>query len=179
MSRKQAIAAIKVVLLVIIAVILQTVLVSRVSVMGISADLFLIFTVIMAISRGPTGGCVFGFFAGLAADVAYLAPLGVRAFVYVVTGYALGLLAERFGPLNLWGVFLFTAGSAFVARCVFGLFQYVMGPREGLLTMLGLQMVPGVLLDALVAVPIYVALLHTRVISLPRVESPPGGSASE
>jgi len=166
----------KVVLLVIVAVALQILVVSRVTVLGVSADLFLIFTVIMAITRGPTGGAVFGFFAGLAADIAYLDPLGVRSLVYVLTGYSLGLLAGRFGKVNLWGVLLFAGGSSLIAQFAFGLFQCVMGPRQGLLTMLGMQIVPVAILDALIAVPIYVLLVHMRVISLPHTEAPPGGS---
>jgi rod shape-determining protein MreD len=177
--RRQLISAGKVALLVVIAVALQVLIVSHVTVLGVSADIFLIFTVMMAISRGPTGGALFGFFAGLAADVAYLGPLGVRALVYVITGYYLGILAARFGAVNLRGVFLFTAGSSLIAQFVFGLFEYVMGPREGLLTMLGIQILPSAVLDALVAVPIYVALVHLRIITLPRLESSPGGSATE
>jgi rod shape-determining protein MreD len=179
MGQRRLIEAGKIALIVIIAVVLQTVVISHISVLGVGADLFLIFTVIMAINRGPAGGAVFGFFAGLAADIAYLQPLGVRALVYVVTGYYLGMLVGRLGQVNLWVLFLLAAGSSLIAQFVFGVFEYVMGPREGLLTMMGRQMAPEAVLDALLTVPIYVMLVHLRLISLPRPEPAPGGSATE
>jgi rod shape-determining protein MreD len=170
MSRNQAIAVGRVVLLFVVAALLQTLVISRVSILGVSADLFLILTVILAISRGPLWGAVFGFVAGIAADIAYLQPLGLRALVYVVTGYSVALLAARFGTRSLWVVFLYTAGSSLAAQFVFGLFQYVMGPRVGLLSMLGTQILPEAVLDALVALPVYLLLLRLHLISLPRSE---------
>ena len=52
MGRKELIVVGKVALLLVFAVLLQTVLVSHVSVLGVTADLFLILTVIVAVSGG-------------------------------------------------------------------------------------------------------------------------------
>jgi rod shape-determining protein MreD len=178
-GRGQAKAVGKVILLVVIAGALQTLVVSHVTVLGVAADLFLIFTVMVAISWGSLAGAVFGFAAGIAADMAYLEPLGMRALVYVLTGYSLGIVVGRFGAARLWSVFLYTVTSSFVAQVVFGAFAYVMGPREGFFTMLGLQMIPGAVLDALLAVPIYLLLVKLRVISTPRPEPTASGSAMQ
>lgn len=166
-------------LLVAIAVALQTLLVSRVSVLGITADLFLIFTVVVAISRGPLYGAVFGFFAGAVADVAFMQPLGVRALIYVLTAYLIGSLALRFGSTNLWGVLLLAGGASFVAQFVYGLFQYVTGPRAGFFTMLGIQILPEAVIDALVTVPVYVLLVRLRVIPGPHAEPVSAGSGAQ
>jgi rod shape-determining protein MreD len=179
MRSRQLKAVGKIVLLLLIAVALQIVVVSHVTVLGVSIDLFLVFTVMVAISRGSLAGAVFGFFAGVAADIAYLEPLGLRALVYVVTGYSLGVLAGRFGAGRLWSVFLYTVGSSLVAQVVYGAFAYVMGPREGFFTMLGLQMIPGAVLDAVVAIPIYLLLVRLRVISVPRPEPTARGSVMQ
>ncbi|OFW62547.1 MAG: rod shape-determining protein MreD [Actinobacteria bacterium RBG_13_63_9] len=179
MGRGQAKTLGKVVLLVLIAVALQTLVVSHVTVLGVGADLFLIFTVMVAISWGSLAGAVFGFVAGIAADIAYLEPLGMRALVYVLTGYSLGVVAGRFGAASLWNVFLYTVASSFVAQVVFGVFAYVMGPREGFFTVLGLQMLPGAVLDALLAVPVFLLLVKLRVISMPRPEPTASGSAMQ
>jgi len=179
MGRSQAIAVGKVVLLFVIAALLQTLVVSRVSVLGVGADLFLIFTVIVALSHGSMWGAVFGFVAGVAADIAYLQPLGLRALVYVVTAYSLGVLAARFGAGSLWVVFLYTGGASLAAQFVFGLFQYIMGPREGLLTMLGTQILPEAVLDALLTLPIYLLLLRLRVVPAPHAEPARAVRASE
>lgn len=177
MSRAQAIAVGKVVLLFVIGALLQTLIISRVRVLGVGADLFLIMTVIVALVRGSMWGAVFGFVAGLAADITYLQPLGVRSLVYVVAGYVLGMLVARFGAESLWLVLLYAGGASVAAQVVFGLFEYVMGPRDGLFTMLGVQLLPEAMLDALVAAPVYLLLLRLRVL-LPSRGEPLGTARS-
>lgn len=177
MSRAQAVAVGKVVLLFVIGALLQTLIVSRVRVLGVGADLFLIMTVIVAVVRGSMWGAVFGFVAGLAANITYLEPMGVRSLVYVVTGYVLGMLVARFGTESLWLVLLYAGGASVVVQVVFGLFAYVMGPRDGLFTMLGAQLLPKAVLDALVAVPVYLLLQRLRVL-LPSRGEPLGAARS-
>lgn len=164
--------------LIFVAMALQTLVASQVSVLGLTMDIFVIFTVIVAASWGPLPAAVFGFFAGLAADIAYREPLGMRALVCVLTGYSLGVLAGRFRATRPRTIFLYTLGASFFAKVVLGLFEYVMGPREGFFTMLGTQMIPGAALDALVAVPIYLLLLKLRVVSAPKPEPSSGGGVT-
>jgi rod shape-determining protein MreD len=153
-----------------IAMALQVLVASHFTILELSIDLFVIFTVLMAISWGPLAGASFGFFAGIAADVAYRAPLGMRALVYVIIGYSVGLLAGRFKALRPRTVFLYTLGASFAAKVVLGLFSFLMGPRAGFFAMLGLQMVPGAALDALFAVPVFILLVKLRIVSVPRAE---------
>jgi rod shape-determining protein MreD len=155
---------------VLIAVALQALVVSQVTVLGLSIDLFVIFTVVAATSWGPLAGAVFGFAAGIAADVAYRAPLGMRSLVYVLIGYSLGVLAGRFRAARPRTVFLYTLGSSFTAKVVLGVFFFLMGPRSGFFTMLGLQMIPGAALDALFAVPVFVLLVKLKLVPMPRPE---------
>lgn len=176
-ERARLVAVGRVVALVVIAMVLQTLVVSHVTILGISIDLFLIFTVIVALSWGSLAGAVFGFAAGIAADIAYFEPLGMHAFVYLITGYSLGVFTLRFGTRNLWMVLFYTLGASFVAKLIFGVFAYVMGPREGFFTMLGAQMIPGAALDALVAAPLYLLLLKLRVVSVLRTGSGAGRSS--
>ena len=71
MGRRELVIVGKVVLCWSFAVLLQIVLISHISVLGVTADLFLILTVIVAVCRGSLEGAIFGFFAGLIADIAY------------------------------------------------------------------------------------------------------------
>lgn len=176
MGRGRSIAVLKVIVLLAIAVALQTLIVSRISVLGVTADVFLIFTVVVAINRGSMEGAIFGFFAGVVADVAFIQPLGVRALVYVLVGYSVGMVVARFGSVNPWGAFLVAGGASLAGQVLFGLSQYVMGPRAGFFTMFGTQIVPEAVLDALVTVPVYVLLVRLRILSVRQVE--PGGTRS-
>lgn len=172
MGSKQLIKVGKVVLLLVVGVLLQTLIVSRVSVLGVTADLFLVLTVVVAINRGSLEGAIFGFCAGIVADIAFLQPLGVRAFIYVLAGYFVGMFVKRFGTFSGWGILALAGTTSFVAQFVFGLIQYVMGPRAAFLTMVSTQMLPEAVLDALVAVAVYALLVRIRVLSAPRVEQP-------
>lgn len=179
MNRRRLLTVGKAVLLFIAAILLQILVVSRISVLGVSADLFLILTVVTAIGRGSMEGAIFGFFAGLVADTAFFHPLGVRALIFVLVGYFVGMFVLRFGTIGPWAVLILAGSSSFLSQFVFGLFEYVTGPRAGFFTMLGTQMIPGAVLDALVAVPVYVLLVRVRVFPTARVEPATGGSASE
>ena len=167
------------VLLLAFAVLLQVFLASRVSVLGVAADPFLILTAIVAISRGSMEGAIFGFFAGVAADMAFFQPLGVRALVYVLAGYIVGMFVARFATVSPWSVLVLVGVSSFLAQFVFGLFQYMMGPRPAFVTMVGTQMLPGAVLDALVAAPLYVLLVRVRLLPAPYVEPAVGRSGTE
>jgi len=171
MGRKQLIAAGKVVLLLVFAVILQTVLLSHIRVLGVTADLFLILTVIVAVSRGSLEGAVFGFFAGLVADIAYYQPLGVRALIYVLAGYFVGMFVARFGTVSPWSVALLAGVTSFLAQFVFGVFQFMMGPRAALLTMIGTQMLPEAVIDGLITAPLYVFLVRVRLLPAGHLEA--------
>jgi rod shape-determining protein MreD len=179
MGRRGLLTVGKVVLLLLLAVLLQVLLVSRVSVLGVTADLFLILTVLVAVSRGSMEGAIFGFLAGVAADIAYFQPLGVRALIYVLTGYFVGMVIARFGAASPWSVLLLVGTASFSAQFVYGLFEFTMGPRASFLTMVGTQMLPGAILDALVATPLYVFLTRVRLLPRSRSELTAGGSASE
>jgi rod shape-determining protein MreD len=177
MSRKHLLVAGKVILVLAFAVLLQLLLISRISVLGVTADLFLILTVIVAVTRGSLEGALFGFFAGLVADIAYYEPLGVRALIYVLAGYFVGMFVARFGTANPWSVALLAGVASFLAQFAFGLFQFMMGPRAALLTMIGTQMLPEAVLDGLIAAPLYVFLVRVRLLPAPQPEpaGPAGG----
>jgi rod shape-determining protein MreD len=163
-GRTQLKAIGRVVLLLIIALALQILLTSRVTVLGVTADVFLVLTVIVAIARGSMEGAIFGFLAGIVADTASMQLPGLRSLVYVLTGYFVGMLVLRLGTTNPWGVLLLAGGASFFTQFVYGLAQYIMGPRAGFFTVVGTQMLPEAVLDGLATVPVYVLLVRLRVI---------------
>jgi rod shape-determining protein MreD len=164
MGRKQLAAAGKVALILVIAVLLQVLITSRITVLGVTADLFVIMTVIIAVTKGSLSGAVFGFFAGLLADISFSQPLGVHALIYLLVGWLVGMFVDRFALVGPWAVVLVTGAASFGAQLVFGLFQFLIGPRAAFVNMIGWQMVPEAILDALFAAPIYWALVRTRLL---------------
>ena len=179
MGRKELIVAGRVALFLIFAVILQTVLISHLRILGVTADLFLILTIIVAVSRGSLQASIFGFVAGLIADIAYFEPMGVHSLVYVLAGFFVGMVVVRFGTVSPWSVALLAGVTSFLAQFLFGLFQYVMGPRGGFFTMIGLQMAPEAVLDGLITAPLYVFLVRVRLLPAPHLDGAHLGGGDE
>lgn len=179
MRHKAVLWAGRALLLFVIAVFLQTVVVSHISILGVSADLFLVLTVLVALGRGSMEGAVFGFLAGIVQDTVFFQPLGVHALILVLVGHFVGTLPGRLGTINMWVVLAITAVSSFLGQVVFGLFMYMMGPRAAFFTMMGTQMIPEGLFDALIAIPIYMLLIRARVLPALRSESAATRSSSE
>jgi rod shape-determining protein MreD len=65
------------------------------SVGGVTPDLPLIVTALIALRRGPEAGCLVGFAAGLLQDATGGGLLGVQALSRGLAGFAMGLLPGR------------------------------------------------------------------------------------
>jgi len=179
MGRRQLIVLGRLLLLFVMAVALQVLIVSRVSILGVTADLFLILTVIIAIGRGSMEGALFGFFAGLFAGIAFYEPLGVHCFIYTLVGYFVGMFVARVGSVTPW-VVLFIAGvSSFSSQFLFGLYQYMVGPRSAFFTIVAIQILPQMVLDALITVPIFMLFVKLRLIPAPATQLTSVRSAGE
>lgn len=89
-------------LLFILALVLQTTLASWISFCGVEPDFVLIFVVVVAISRGPVSGMLWGFFAGFSEDVySPVEWLGAQTIAFTCVGFGVGQLEEKFLRLNL------------------------------------------------------------------------------
>jgi rod shape-determining protein MreD len=70
------------------------------TVVGVTPDLPLIMTVLIAFARGPEAGCVVGFAAGLLQDVAGGGLVGIQALTKALTGFGVGLASGRLAAAN-------------------------------------------------------------------------------
>ncbi len=83
--------------LIVVALVLQVSVLARLGLPGAVPDLLLLVVVGMAMTYGPTAGCVIGFAAGLCADLAPPSDhaAGRYAFVLCVAGYIAGMFSAR------------------------------------------------------------------------------------
>lgn len=84
-------------LLIVAALVIQVSVLARLGLPGAVPDMLLLVVVGLAMTYGPTTGCVIGFSAGLCADLAPPADhaAGRYAFVLCLAGYGAGLFASR------------------------------------------------------------------------------------
>ena len=108
--------------------VMQASVVPAFSVGGITPDLPLILTVLIALRRGPEVGCIVGFFAGFLQDVAGGGLIGVQALTKALAGFAMGLLVGRFwvaSPLvQVPGLVLLTVAEGLGRFALLQFFHY-------------------------------------------------------
>lgn len=77
-------------LVMVTAVILQTTVLARASLLGVTPDLILVAVISLALQEGPVPGVTAGFAGGLFRDLLLEAPKGVTALAYLIVGYVVG-----------------------------------------------------------------------------------------
>jgi rod shape-determining protein MreD len=115
-------------LVVISAVVLQTTVFTHLRIDGVGPDVGLVAVLGVAYSEGPETGAVFGFVMGFAIDLFLTTPLGLSALSYAVTGYAVGVFqagmvrtTPRLAPVlgfvgGLFGGMVFVTVGALVGQ---------------------------------------------------------------
>jgi rod shape-determining protein MreD len=98
------------------------------SVGGVTPDLPLILTALVALRRGPEAGCLVGFAAGILQDATGGGLLGVQALSRALAGFVMGLLPGRLWvghPLvQIPGLMLLTVAEGFLRFGVLQLFHF-------------------------------------------------------
>jgi rod shape-determining protein MreD len=83
----------RVAIVLLVAIVLQTTMLSGARVLGIGPDLMLVITIAGGLTGGPEQGAEIGFAAGLLADLFLQAtPLGLTALTFCLVGFAVGTL---------------------------------------------------------------------------------------
>jgi len=82
-------------ILIILAIIIQSTLLSRIAVWGVTPDIALILIVFFSNRYGSLRGQISGFASGLIEDFISLSPLGFHAFIKTLSGFIFGLTKGR------------------------------------------------------------------------------------
>jgi rod shape-determining protein MreD len=106
-------------------------IVPALSVGGVTPDVPLILTVMLALRRGPETGCLVGFVAGLLQDTGGGGLIGVQALTKALAGFSMGLLVGRFWVANplvqVPGLVLLTAAEGLLR---YGFLQFFHFPAS-------------------------------------------------
>ena len=136
------------------ALLLQTTVLARMRVFGVMPDFMLLVAVAGGITAGATRGATLGFASGMLIDLFLPTPLGLSALVFTLVGYGVGV--ANTGVLrSAWYIPVLTAGAASVA----GVVLYALVG-----SMLGERMVDGHLVTIAVVVGLSNAVLAPVVV---------------
>lgn len=140
------------------AVVLQTAVAPHFRLWGAYPDFALLAVVAVALLLGPEAGAVFGFLAGMLGGIALMEPFGLSAFVLVLVGHLAGRYAESTDPGSGYVPLVTVVAATFVSQALFATAQFLLSREVPLGFFFGQVLLPSLLLEALLAVPSYLAV---------------------
>ncbi len=138
-----------------VAVIVQESVVSQISIFGVNADITPLVVMSVGLLTGSLAGAMMGFGVGLFVDMALVQTLGVTSLLYIAIGYWAGRLRELRDPSH--GLVPLAGGAAATAVAGIGmaLIQFLLGVDAPVSLLLLQQIFISVLINALIALPVY------------------------
>ena len=145
----------RLVLLGFFGVVIQESAVSQVSIFGVSADLTPLLVMAVGLLCGSLTGAIFGFATGLLIDLVLVQTLGVTSLLYIVIGYWAGRLHELRDPSHELVPLAAGAVAATFAGLGMAVIQFLLGVDAPVSLLLLQQIFIVVLVDTLLALPVY------------------------
>jgi rod shape-determining protein MreD len=149
-------------------VVIQEAAVSQISIFGVSADLGPLVVMSVGLLAGSMAGAVFGFATGLLVDLVLFQTLGITSLLYIAIGYWSGRVRELLDPAH--GLVPLGMGAGATALAGFGmaLIQFLLGVDAPVSALLLQQIFITVLVNTLIALPVYHLVQRIINPALPR-----------
>jgi rod shape-determining protein MreD len=126
-ARVAAVAA-----LMVVAVALQTTLLSRATILGIIPQVVLLVIVSLGYTDGERVGSVVGFFGGLLIDLLLYDPtaiIGLTALIYTMIGYGVGTVRKYAMSESVWTPVLIVAAASAIAEFSYATLSIIFGQQ--------------------------------------------------
>jgi len=157
-------------LLALAVVFFQIGVISEVPVFGVNVDLSPLLVAFVGLLCGSALGALSGFAVGLLVDLALLQTLGLTSLIFTLIGYWCGRLRELRDPQAALTPLLVGAGASALSLVGYALMEFMLGVDAPVSFELLRQIVLGVLVNTIVALPMWV-LVH-RVLEGALPEDP-------
>jgi rod shape-determining protein MreD len=157
----------RIAVLVLVVVFFQIGVVSEVPVFGVTVDLSPLVVAFVGLLCGSTIGAATGFVVGLLVDLALVQTLGVTSLIFTLIGYWCGRLRELRDPQATLTPLLVGAAAAAAAAVGYSLIEFMLGVDAPVSLELLRQIVLGVVVDTIVALPMWVIVRRALEPGLP------------
>jgi rod shape-determining protein MreD len=143
--------------LLVVATLLQTAVAANVRIIGANPDFALLIVVAVGLLRGAEVGAAFGFVTGGIVSIALFEPPGVRSLALIAVGFLAGRYAETadLSP-NVAPIVSVFVGTL-IAGAITLVSQFLLGRQAPLAYLFDHWLVPVLILNCLLAVPLFVA----------------------
>lgn len=142
--------------LAIVVVFVQIGVISEVPVFGVSIDLSPLLVAFIGLICGSMFGAIAGFAIGMLVDLALVQTLGVTSLTFTLIGYWAGRLRELRDPQAALTPLLVGVSAAAAAAIGYAVIEFMLGVDAPVSWELLRQIVVGILVNAIVAVPFWV-----------------------
>jgi rod shape-determining protein MreD len=151
-----------------IAVLIQDAVVSQISLFGVTADVTCLVVMSVGLLAGSMPGAITGFGVGLFVDVVMFQTVGISSLLFITIGYWSGRLRELRDPSH--GLIPMAMGAIATGFAGFGMavLQFLLGVDAPVSWLLIQQIVLQVLVNCLIALPVYEVVRRFLYRALPR-----------
>jgi rod shape-determining protein MreD len=157
----------RIAVLAIAVVFFQTGVVSEVLVLGLNADLSPLLVAFVGLLCGSTLGALSGFAVGLLMDLALVQTLGETSLVFTLIGYWSGRLRELRDPQAAITPLIVGAAASAASLIGYSLMEFLLGVDAPVSLDLLRQIVVGVFVNAVVALPTWAVVRRSLQGGLP------------
>jgi rod shape-determining protein MreD len=152
------------------ACMLQFLIVSQITVLGVSADVAPLVVASAGFLCGSLPGAMFGFAVGLFIDLAFVQVLGVSSLLFALIGYGAGRLRELRAPAAPLTRLGLGAISTVLALTGYGAIEFMLGVNTPVSYGLAGAIAKTTLLNSLIAIPVYGLTRRLLIDALPTSE---------
>lgn len=160
--------ALRIAVLAFFAVVIQVAVVAQISLFGVTADITSLAVMSIGLLAGSMAGAISGFAIGLLVDVVMFQTVGVTSLLFITVGYWAGRLRELRDPSH--GLIPLALGAIATAFTGIGMavIQFLLGVDAPVSWLLIQQIVLQVLVNTLIALPVYEIVRRFLYRALPR-----------
>jgi rod shape-determining protein MreD len=148
-------------------VLVQISVISDVPVFGVSIDVSPLLVAFTGLLCGSMLGALTGFAVGLLIDLALMQTLGVTSLTFTLIGYGAGRLRELRDPQAALVPLLVGAAAAGGAMVGYSLIEFLLGVDAPVSFELLREIVVGMIVDTIVAVPVWMLVRRSLTGGLP------------
>jgi len=157
----------RIALLAVVAVFLQTGVVSEVPLFGVNIDLSPLVVAFVGLLCGSTVGAVTGFAVGLLVDLTLVQTLGVTSLIFTLVGYWSGRLKELRDPQAAITPLLVGAAATAGSLVGYSIVEFLLGVDAPVSLELLRQILIGIVLNTVVALPVWAVVRRILEGGLP------------
>lgn len=139
----------------VVVVFIQIGVLSEVPIFGVTIELTPLLAAFVGLICGSVPGAAAGFAIGLLVDLLLVQTLGITSLLFTLIGFWAGRLREMRDPQAALVPIAVGAGAAAVAFCGYAIVEFLLGVDAPVSFELLRQIVLGIVVDTLVALPFW------------------------